>query len=175
MAATMTEKIKFAGVTFSAKDRGDDNYTVRSDVFRKIMLGGNAIATLNYHHDDMGPVGDQDAVPTAEQVLSSLDGQTPGVLYYTRKRHEIRFAPHRNLSYTIREKPKAIAKKLYCLTHRHGEGTDCYLFKATDRVDAGEVAAQLGVDFDLLHDETLTVDIVKNIKISSVDCPTIIE
>lgn len=47
--------------------------------------------------------------------------------------------------------------KLYCLTHSHADGTDSYLFKAKGLVDAGEAAAQLGVDFLLFEDERIIV------------------
>lgn len=51
---------------------------------------------------------------------------------------------------------------LFCLTHTHDNGVDSYLFEAGTAPAAGEVAAQLGVDFVLQDGEDVVVSVVAN-------------
>lgn len=53
---------------------------------------------------------------------------------------------------------------LFCLTHSHDNGIDSYLFEADNDPGAGEVAAQLGVDFILGEKEDVVVSVVANAK-----------
>jgi hypothetical protein len=60
--------------------------------------------------------------------------------------------------------------KLYCLVHEHAKGRDGHLFFAESddvvlKLDEGEIAAQIGVDFCITppaHDEKLIVTAIKN-------------
>jgi hypothetical protein len=47
--------------------------------------------------------------------------------------------------------------KNYCLTHITDEKATSYLFKSEQEPDAGEVAAQLNIDFSLFSDEKLVI------------------
>lgn len=52
---------------------------------------------------------------------------------------------------------------LFCLTHSHDNGVDSYLFEADTAPDAGEIAAQLGIDFVLQGGkEDIVVSVVAN-------------
>lgn len=99
----MKVRIRFAGIEFAGSDRGDGDVSLRTDVFRKILQSGKVRFQLNYRHDDQGPVGDQDATPTVDELLEHLKFDKPTLLKFEMPHNRIKFLPHRNLSYTIFE------------------------------------------------------------------------
>src|SRR5262245_55190882 len=95
-------RITFAGKEFSAHDRGDGTYSVPVNGFKQLLLL-NVVATCNYDHTDDNRVTMKDFPVPVSDLQEALTLGKPTVLYYDREENHIRFCPHRQLSYTLRD------------------------------------------------------------------------
>lgn len=98
------QRITFADTEIYGKAFGNGDIKITKAAFRKILKRDIEIV-VNFNHDDHG---EKHKIFQPNEVEEYLEPEyDPVLLYYKKETNTIRFSPHRNLSFTIKEKENA--------------------------------------------------------------------
>jgi hypothetical protein len=103
------QRITFANTEIYGRPYGHGDVKITKAAFKKILKRDIEIV-VNFNHDDHG---EKHKTFQASEVEEYLEPEyDPVLLYYKKAENTIRFSPHRNLSFTIKEKENAEAGQI---------------------------------------------------------------